>query len=489
VDVYLHISDAPLAIITSNFQNPVFVPLGDSVDVSINLANAGGSNLLWSASTAWQPMVLEKQLQSPVYQLPEILVNAEAAPSSSQTNNRIYLDAIWDLQFSFDVQIASGALGNAGAEFDGTYYYSTRWASNLLHKYDMTGTLVEEFSIPGVTGLRDLAFDGTYMYGGAAATTIYMMDFVTKTLIGTIPSPVAVRSIAYDSDNDGFWVANWTTDLVLVSRTGSTLATIPAATHGLSSMYGSAYDNWSDGGPYLWVFDQASTGDQAIIHQIQISTGLPTGVTHNLLNEFPASSPLAGGLFTAEGIVSGKVSLGGLAQGTPDMFFVYELTAGGPTWMKMMMTAGMVAPGDNSDMPMRIYGIEEGSDTAFVVIQTNDPAAPVINVEVHKTMVTGLEDLTQMPTSFDMAQNYPNPFNPTTTIKYQLPKVSDVKLVIYNILGQQVRTLLNGQIEAGYHSVVWDGRNETGQSVASGIYIYRFEAGDFQKTMKLLILR
>jgi hypothetical protein len=480
--------EAPICVIAPNFQNPVFVPPGDSVEITINMANAGGSNLMWSASTAWQPLVLEKKVQQPLYGPREPLIYAEAAPSSSRQPRRS-IEAIWDLQFSFDVQIASGDLGNAGSEFDGSYYYSTRWASDLLHKYDMAGTLVEEFSIPGVSALRDLAFDGTYMYGGAAANTIYIMDFVTKTLIGTITPPVAVRNIAYDSDNDGFWVGNWDTDLVLVSRTGTILATIPAATHGLGSMYGSAYDNWSDGGPYLWIFDQGALGDAAVIHQLSVTTGTLTGISHDVGLDFPASVGIAGGLFTAEGIVPGKVSLGGLLQGTPDMLFVYELAEGGPTWMKLMMTSGMVAPGDNSDMPIRVYGIEEGSDTAFVVIRTNDPAAPVINIEVHKSMVTGINDLPQLPTTFDISQNYPNPFNPTTTIKYQLPMVSDVKLIIYNVLGQQVRSLLNGQVEAGYHSVVWDGRNQEGQAVASGIYIYRFEAGDFQKTMKLMLLK
>ena len=117
--------------------------------------------------------------------------------NSQKIKNVNNSEAQWDVLANFDVTALSGAAGNAGCEWDGIYFYSTRWASNLLHKYDATGTtMIEQFSIPGVTGLRDLAFDGTYMYGGAAANTIYQMDFTTKTLIGTIPSPVAVRFIA-----------------------------------------------------------------------------------------------------------------------------------------------------------------------------------------------------------------------------------------------------------------------------------------------------
>jgi flagellar hook assembly protein FlgD len=110
-------------------------------------------------------------------------------------------------------------------------------------------------------------------------------------------------------------------------------------------------------------------------------------------------------------------------------------------------------------------------------------------VMVARDFLTGIDNTEVLPTTFDVAQNYPNPFNPTTTISYQIPQVSDVKLVIYNVLGQKVRTLVNDRLEAGYHSVVWDGRNELGQTVSSGVYIYRFEASDFTKTLKLMLLK
>lgn len=234
-------------------------------------------------------------------------------------------EATFDLQFTYDAAAVSGAAGNAGAESDGQYLYTTRWGSNLIHKYNLDGTLVEEFSIAGVSGLRDLAYDGQYFYGGAAATTIFQMDFTTKTLVSTITSPAATRSIAYDAAQDGFWVNNWDADLILVSRAGANIGTIA----GPPSMYGSAYDSWTAGGPYLWVFSGTTGGAGCQVEQMSIATGALTGVSHSVSGDLGAT--IAGGLFTQPGIVSGFVTIGGLAQGdgASDQLFGYELAAGG----------------------------------------------------------------------------------------------------------------------------------------------------------------
>ncbi|MFQ5582971.1 MAG: FlgD immunoglobulin-like domain containing protein [Calditrichia bacterium] len=95
-----------------------------------------------------------------------------------------------------------------------------------------------------------------------------------------------------------------------------------------------------------------------------------------------------------------------------------------------------------------------------------------------------------LPDKFALLQNYPNPFNPTTTIKYQLPISSEVRLEIYNMLGQKIRTLVDETMKPGYYEVVWDGRNSHGQQVSSGIYFYRFTAGeDFIRTNKMILMK
>ena len=96
---------------------------------------------------------------------------------------------------------------------------------------------------------------------------------------------------------------------------------------------------------------------------------------------------------------------------------------------------------------------------------------------------------TALPTEFQMEQNYPNPFNPTTTINFALPEASEVSLAIYDLQGQLVRKLVAGEVSAGYHSVVWNARDENGQQVASGVYLYIVKAGSFTAQRKLVLTK
>jgi len=91
--------------------------------------------------------------------------------------------------------------------------------------------------------------------------------------------------------------------------------------------------------------------------------------------------------------------------------------------------------------------------------------------------VTNAESV-EIPTSFRLSDNYPNPFNPSTKIEYDVPARSHVQLAVYDVLGQLVRTIVNADHSSGHYTVAWDGTNETGRQVATGMYIYRLEAAD-----------
>jgi len=94
-----------------------------------------------------------------------------------------------------------------------------------------------------------------------------------------------------------------------------------------------------------------------------------------------------------------------------------------------------------------------------------------------------------LPTSFALDQNHPNPFNPSTVIDFALPTASMVNVSIYNVLGQVVKTLVDKELPAGYWSATWDGTDNNGSAVTSGIYFYKIKAGSFQSTKKMMMLK
>jgi hypothetical protein len=102
--------------------------------------------------------------------------------------------------------------------------------------------------------------------------------------------------------------------------------------------------------------------------------------------------------------------------------------------------------------------------------------------------VTIIEDVA-MPIDFVLSQNFPNPFNPETEIRFGLPEASQVEIVIFDLMGREVRKLIDKNAAAGFHSVVWDGRNGSGQTVASGVYLYQMSAGNFRDWKKLTLIR
>jgi len=123
---------------------------------------------------------------------------------------------------------------------------------------------------------------------------------------------------------------------------------------------------------------------------------------------------------------------------------------------------------------------------------------------LYRNITTGIDDnvdLSGVPKKFNLEQNYPNPFwsqaaspargggNPETTIRFALPRTAQVKLEIYNLRGQRIRVMVNGQFASGYHTAIWDGRNESGHLLASGVYLYRITANEFTATQRMLLMK
>ena len=122
--------------------------------------------------------------------------------------------------------------------------------------------------------------------------------------------------------------------------------------------------------------------------------------------------------------------------------------------------------------------------------RTQDNIIYFDNISFSSSNSVGVDNRGEIyPHGFALEQNYPNPFNPITTLRYDLPENSLVNIIIYDMLGRQVRTLVNTTQNAGYKSVIWNATNNQGNPVSAGVYLYQIHAGDFVQTKKMVLLK
>ena len=157
-----------------------------------------------------------------------------------------------------------------------------------------------------------------------------------------------------------------------------------------------------------------------------------------------------------------------------------EMPEGWTEWVEATNPEGSVIPHLDADHPYLQWRALFSTE--------NSSALPTLQ-EVRLDSMTGMEYSTALPGAIALEQNYPNPFNVQTMIPYQLQTASRVRLEIFDVLGQRVRTLVSGQRSAGAHRVRWDGRDREGKQVSSGVYLYTLQVASYQKLRKMLMVR
>ena len=146
---------------------------------------------------------------------------------------------------------------------------------------------------------------------------------------------------------------------------------------------------------------------------------------------------------------------------------------------------------DSTTVVDTLIFVAQSADTAYGRYPDSSATWQLMNPTPGSTNTQelSLNDNIVIPSRYSFHQNYPNPFNPVTTLRYELPKQATVNITIYNMLGRQVKTLVNQTQGAGYKSVIWDATNDYGKPVSAGIYLYQIQAGKHISTKKMVLLK
>ena len=161
-------------------------------------------------------------------------------------------------------------------------------------------------------------------------------------------------------------------------------------------------------------------------------------------------------------------------------------------WLTMNPLSGTVSPEGSAGVLLNINaeGMFPGVYSAGISVNSNDPDQGAVIIPLSLT-VNGMssENESLLPAEFALHQNYPNPFNPQTKIRYDLPENSMVNITVYDMLGREVKTLVNQAQNAGFKSIIWDATNDYGKAISAGIYLYQIQAGDYIHTQKMVLLK
>jgi hypothetical protein len=276
-----------------------------------------------------------------------------------------------------------------------------------------------------------------------------------------------------------------------------------------TSVYAADFNG--DGALDLAVSNRDDDNVMVLFNQRRVSVTMPIDITHHDIKFVSGADTLAVMNFTFEALDSVDVTVhkGVMPPNTPI----------GSDWVRRYYTITTVPPGGVFIADVKLYyeqeefdnsGLSDESDLFLYrydgpasrwefqngVLDTDANSYTCRNVLEFSTWAftdpmtgVGVMDNESVPSKTVLYQNHPNPFNPTTAIDYGLREPCRVTLTIYNVLGQKVRTLVDGDQTAGFKTARWDGKNTKGQSVASGVYIYRLRAGDFVEAKKMILLR
>ena len=357
----------------------------------------------------------------------------------------------------------------------------------MFYRFDLVGNLFDAIPQPSVhsLGWYDLAYDGNLIYGseqqGIGGGLIVGVD-LSGTPQDTIPSPVnPSRAIAYDPDSDHFWVTDLASDLYEITRTGTI---VHQFAHDQNvSVSGLAWNPTDQFGYKLYAFHRDS-----LSHFAKVSRIHPVSGDRQFLVQLTSDpSHRSGGCAITSGWNSSLLVFAGIVQeSNVDRLGIWELMFN-TTWITVTPMIASVPPNsfrdvsivfDRTNMRNAMYQVD-------MTIRNNTTDSSIVVPVVLTVNDLSVDDPTgALPQEFSLYQNYPNPFNSETTFRFDLKQAGATTLKIYNLLGQEVATVVDGVLEAGQHTL-----SVNMNGLASGVYLYRLESGDFSGVKKLVLMK
>ncbi len=473
-----------------------------TASVDFDLESVGCGPLSWSAAldVIYEPWAEGATASEPGQPLVEgnrefqIMDNNFMSPNPSEGPVRPEneVDELWDVLASFmNLETELGTNGIVGTVLTAEYMYISSFNSGAFYVCDLDGNLLETITLPGnMDGLIDLSYYDGYLYGVAYFGDQGLYRWEHNDIAGaenlyTTPAAQGI-GCAYDWDTEWFYFSEWSSIGRWNEGTGvAEVVTVPA---GVSDIMGMSYCPADPDGYTLWIFTQQNAG--AIMYRTNPETGeASTGITLQ-------AAILSGGFNIGDEYDSSNWSIQCSFQGTPDYVEVYEGYPAAPDWLTMDPMEGELEPSESAniivtaDIRGELYPADAPGDiehemTAEAEIEFGGPYWQGTVVTLAVTFINAApESESNLPTAYALHQNFPNPFNPSTNLRFDLVDAQNVRLMVYNILGQEVARLVDGRMEAGFHEVVFDA-----SMLSSGVYFYRIETDAFTSMKKMVLVK
>ncbi len=397
------------------------------------------------------------------------------------------LDETWDYLAGINVSQLTSDLQIQGCEFVGDYWWASGGAGangqKNFYRFNLDGTFHDQIPQPagnGAFGWFDLAYDGNLVYGsdGAKIYGVNQDGVAQDSLIGP-HNPN--RGLAFDPQTQHFWVADMAQDIWEISRTGAPIHRFANALN----VTGLAWNPSDPDGYKLYIFHRDSTWEHTLVTRMHPVSGD---------QQFQVSlqgqpGDRSGGCAITPAWNSTMLVFGGIQQNSNavgDRLGIWELTFN-TTWITITPMIASV-PGNSWRDVSVVFDpatLRNATYQVNMTIHNNSvDSSLVVPVILHVALAADDPPVTGLPETYELYQNYPNPFNSSTTFQFDVKRAGMTTLRVYNLLGQEVATVVNQFMDAGRHAV-----NLDMNGLASGVYLYRMESGDFTAVRKLVLMK